>query len=149
MRAVNDALLNAEIPHDQQLDQTLLLTAGWEFIDTGGVSVFLKADVSGSLSKTVYKVYNLDTRSVWFEEVNSDSINWQINPVAGIAFKFGKNGVCTLKTEGTGTLGSVQRNTETAPFDESIERTTLNGSMDAVSSSPVVFNVQAGFMFTY
>ncbi len=149
LEPVNNALVDEGIPPSKQLDRTLRLSLAWEFIDTGGVSVFLEGDVTGSRNRTVYKAYNLDTRSVWFEEENSDSITWRINPVAGIAFQFGKNGVCTLKTEGTGTLGSVQSNTETAPFDESIERTSLNGSMDVVSSSPAVFNVQAGFMFSY
>jgi hypothetical protein len=148
--ANNSIAANVEYP-STDVEQSILLRLGLENKPPRGVQTYFAVDLAASRDRKTYFAYNLDTRSVWKEEVVSEGIVWDLTPVAGIAFPVGKkkNGVWSVSLKGTGTAGNLFQISETAPFDESIGKTTTDGSIDSERSTGFNFDIKTGFVFMF
>ncbi|TFG57842.1 MAG: hypothetical protein E4H36_15930 [Spirochaetales bacterium] len=148
LEPVNDILLDEGIAPSLSLTQSVLFLMALEHRPSAGISLHAGLEVRGSMMTETYRAYNLDTRSIWSETVSSASLAWELLPAAGIAVKAGKNITWVINLKGTGISGNLGMNTETAPFDDFSQRTTLNGSRDLTSSTPVSLEVNTSFLFS-
>ena len=148
--ANNSIVSNVDTP-SKYLDHSLLLRVGLENKPKSGVQSFFAFDLTASRTKETYYAYNLDTRSVWYEEEVTEGILWELTPVAGIAFPIGKkkNGVWTISLKGTGAFGDPSGTSETAPFDESRGQTTTDGSINLEQTAGFDFELKTGFVFMF
>jgi hypothetical protein len=142
LEPTNNAIVSLLDRPTLSLSQSLTLLLGWSYIPTGVLGVFLGGSVQGALRSDTYKAYNLDTRSVWEETVASQSIQWTINPVAGLRLRVSDSLSLGISATGTGIEGSLTSANETAPFNLELQKTTLNGTQDRSSSSPLNVLVQ-------
>jgi hypothetical protein len=149
LEPANNSIIGNVENSSKDLTHSLILRIGLENKPKSGLQTFFAFDLTASRNKAVYYAYNLDTRSVWYEESVTEGILWELSPVAGIAFPVGKNGAWSVSLKGTGSFGDPERTTETAPFDESQQKATTDGSIDLAKTADFNFEVKIGFVLMF
>lgn len=98
LEPANNSITGSVENPSRDLAQSIVLRVGVENKPSSGLQTFLSFDLTASRTKETYYAYNLDTRSVWYEESVSEGILWELTPVAGVAFPVGKkkNGVWSV-----------------------------------------------------
>ncbi len=127
----------------------LLLTGGYRWFLLKRVSLYVNVDVTASMAKKTYDAFNTDTRTVWEESYTSSELNWDISPLAGIAFPIGKKIMCTLDLHRLNTTGDLSSTDETAPYDITLGRASNNGTTDLTFNNGYIFQINLGFIISW
>lgn len=143
----NNSITGLELSPSELIEQSALLQAGLIWDVTKEISLYLTATAQCEFQKYVYSVYNLDTLSVWSEEVKNINFNWELQTDFGVAFKVAKNATCFVDLDIMGTNGSLNYQNETVPFDSTVNRESENGTVDQSSSFDFDYGIRIGFQF--
>lgn len=149
LEPLNNSIVSQIDTPSEVFSQTLAFSFGYELHPAQGPATYFLINVTGRNERQSYYAYNLDTRSVWFEEERTIGLSWELRPVAGIAIRIGKkdNVIWSVNVQGTGTVGSPSKLSETAPYDTFLGRTSTNGDIDTSDSVSFQFEASTGFLF--
>lgn len=145
----NDSIINNDVYPSNTLTQKLLLTGGYQWFLLKQVFLYVNVDVTASMTAKTYDAFNLDTRTVWEESYTSSNLNWDIDPLIGLAFPIGKKIMCTMDLHRLNTTGDILLTHETAPGDIDLSRPSTNGATDLISNSKYNFEINLGFIIEW
>jgi hypothetical protein len=149
LEPLNNSIVSQIETPTEVLTQLLTFRFGYEQHPVRGPATYFLINVTGMNEKKSFHAYNLDTRSVWYEEERTIGLSWELQPVAGIAIKIGKkeNVIWSINVQGTGTVGDPSKVSESAPYDTFLNRTTTNGEIDTSQKVNFEFEAGTGFLF--
>lgn len=132
----------AGLPWTRSLDSLSLLGA-WEVRPNAKMSLFADMEVSGVRRMDEYRVYSLDTRTVWTEKEESLGIDWSVETTAGLSFEVGKGKRLAFDCRLAPLSGYARKESETLPYDLDIGSETEDGSRGLEESNPFGLRLRA------
>lgn len=142
----NESIVSLLDRPSSAIDQTVALSIGWQYLPAGAVGIFFATKISGTWNDAVYRAFNLDTRSVWEETRSSQTLQWHIEPVAGVLLRLSGTLSCAINLSAFRSTGSVSGSTETMPFNVDLQTTSTNGTRDLTNLFPNSVSIQASFI---
>lgn len=137
---VNGAMEQLGIQPASTLTQAVSAEVGLVWNPARNLRIASSLGLYGSMGTVYYRAFNLDTKSVWQETVNSDSLTWGLTPVLTLSFPLGEKAVLTSGLGVSSEPGSFERDHETRPYDLTQGRTSEDGAVDLSETSELEFS---------
>lgn len=128
-------------------EDSLSLLGAWEYRPSAAMSLFAEFGLGGERRMEEFRVFNLDTRTVWTEEAGSSGLSWGLRSAAGLSFDLGAGTRFILDCRVAPLDGGLGATTDALPFDLGANTDTANGSYDSVGDSPLSLRLRAGLTF--
>ena len=145
---INDGLVSGSLYPSDILVNSLSACGAMDWTPLYKIRFYTNLDISASKYVETYNIFNIDTRTVWTELIESSSIRWQINTLIGMAFPLGEKAIFTFDCGSLNTAGDLLFEKETSPYDTEIGRYSENGESDLESSNEMAIQVNLGVIIS-
>lgn len=147
LEPANDVLSDSGLYPAEQVIHSAMVDANWRWTPENKVTLFLDIGVSAWYDTRSYRVFNLDTRTVWEEKVVSSDIDLLLGSSAGISFPMGEKITCKVDLQNIGTLGDFSFVDDTHMYDTEIQRYSANGEKYLFNETNMDFKLNLSFQW--
>jgi hypothetical protein len=141
------ALSNAGIDPALVLEHSARVAVGLDWNVSKAVQLYFALDIHAQYWERYYRVFNVDTQTVWEEQVLNQQWQWMPLPRLGVAVAISEKSRLVFDLAAVLGPGNYRSASSTVPKDLELGRNSSNGAIDLVDGGNIRFDLGLYLVF--